>query len=405
MSKDSKEKTKPSFTSEVKSKFKREDNSKVPTATILSNAHTASNVHTTSNEYIESNAYTESNVRTASTVSTAEEVLSTLKKSGFLYRDYLKMSERWRERFLAFCTGKKTLPLLYDSTFKLIFNPEIHKNRLDSFLSEILGEKVEVKEILLPEDSMIAGENIVIMDIIVQLEDGSIADVEIQKDPYKFPGERISCYSSDIVMRQYTRVKSAMGTGFNYSGLSKVHTIVIYEKTSSKLPNIDSSYIHHGKVTFDTNLKLNMLQEYHLICLDIFKETAYHKEISNLAGWLTLLVTEDMDDVDYVIDTYPWLKEIYEEIALYRGNIQGVVSMYSQMFQETDESSLKYMVDILQEEINEQKEQLASKDEQLVSQAEQLTSQAEQLANKDEQLANKDAEIAALKELLEKSKH
>lgn len=37
----------------------------------------------------------------------------------------------------------------------------------------------------------------------MRMSDGSIANIEIQKVPYDFPAERISCYSADLVLRQY----------------------------------------------------------------------------------------------------------------------------------------------------------------------------------------------------------
>ncbi len=41
------------------------------------------------------------------------------------------------------------------------------------------------------------------MDIVVELEDGSIANVEAQKIGYAFPGQRSACYSADLLLRQY----------------------------------------------------------------------------------------------------------------------------------------------------------------------------------------------------------
>ena len=43
----------------------------------------------------------------------------------------------------------------------------------------------------------------IIMDMVVLMADGSIANIEIQKISYDFPAERISCYSADLVLRQY----------------------------------------------------------------------------------------------------------------------------------------------------------------------------------------------------------
>lgn len=47
-----------------------------------------------------------------------------------------------------------------------------------------------------------------ILDIIVELESGALANVEIQKVGYRFPGQRSACYSSDLIIRRYGRKKS-----------------------------------------------------------------------------------------------------------------------------------------------------------------------------------------------------
>ena len=65
---------------------------------------------------------------------------------------------------------------------------------------------------------MLPSTSLLLLDIIVQLEDGSIANVEIQKIPYTFPGERMSCYSADLLLRQYTRVKRGKRKYIHLSG-------------------------------------------------------------------------------------------------------------------------------------------------------------------------------------------
>ncbi|MDO5134254.1 MAG: hypothetical protein Q4D81_14925 [Eubacteriales bacterium] len=45
------------------------------------------------------------------------------------------------------------------------------------------------------------------MDIIVETADGSIVNIEVQKIGYMFPGERAACYSADLLLRQYQRVR------------------------------------------------------------------------------------------------------------------------------------------------------------------------------------------------------
>ena len=49
--------------------------------------------------------------------------------------------------------------------------------------------------------------SLLITDIVVEFEDGALADIEIQKIGYAFPGERSACYSADLLLRQYKRVR------------------------------------------------------------------------------------------------------------------------------------------------------------------------------------------------------
>ena len=70
---------------------------------------------------------------------TKEETLELLKKSPALHRSYQSLSYNWKERFLDFCIGKKSLPLTYDPFFKYLFVPEIHGGRLSRFVSSLLG--------------------------------------------------------------------------------------------------------------------------------------------------------------------------------------------------------------------------------------------------------------------------
>lgn len=72
--------------------------------------------------------------------------------------------------------------MLYDSFFKEVANPEYSQERLNDFLSVMLKQKVKILHVL-PNDSVrIALENsLLITDLVVELEDGSIANIEIQK--------------------------------------------------------------------------------------------------------------------------------------------------------------------------------------------------------------------------------
>ncbi len=91
--------------------------------------------------------------------------------------------------------------MTYDPFFKKIFHAEIYPERLSKFLSEIPGHPLEVKRMLPNERQRITDMGaLMIMDVLVEFATGELADVEIQKIGYLFPGQRASCYSSDTVM-------------------------------------------------------------------------------------------------------------------------------------------------------------------------------------------------------------
>lgn len=66
-------------------------------------------------------------------------------------------------------------------------------------LSLLLETKIRIKQIL-PNDSVrLADEyTLLITDIVIETEDGRIANLEIQKIGYAFPGQRTVCYSEAV---------------------------------------------------------------------------------------------------------------------------------------------------------------------------------------------------------------
>ncbi len=326
-----------------------------------------------------------------------EQVIGFLRRSPILYSRYQGLNKEWRKRFLDFCQGKKSLPLTYDPFFKWIFHPDIHPNRLSHFISCMLGITVRVLNVLPSEDSALIGGTLLIMELLGQLEDGSLVNVEIQKQGYAFPAERISCYGADLLMRQYARVKGVRGRDFTYRDIKKVYVIVIFEKSTREFHNVSTAYLHHGKTVFDTGLHMEFLQEYTLAALDVFKTFRYPKKKSEQTAWLSLLTTEDLEEAQKVIGEYPWLEEIYEEIAMLRQKPEEVLGMFSEALRILDENTLKYMIEELQKEVEEKEGML----EAAVGEKESILAQ---LAQKDAILEAKEKENMELKNLLKQYK-
>ncbi len=291
------------------------------------------------------------------TQKTKEEVLFNLKKSPDAYRRFLGLDERWQELFMAFCTGKKTLPVLYDTVFKKLMDPEVHRDRLEDCVSSLLGRKVKIRKVLPVEDILMDGETIMVMDILVELDDGSLVLVEIQKVPYYFPAERASCYSADLLLRQYNSLKSKKGKDFSYRDLQKVYTIILYEKSTAEFKTCNEIFVHHASTVCDSGLELNFLQEFYLIALDVFAKSEYakvKKPNDRINAWLSFFCTENTEDAIRLCEIYPWLSEAYKEMAGFAANPEELIGMFSEMLHELDRNTTRYMVDDMREKIEKQ---------------------------------------------------
>jgi hypothetical protein len=220
----------------------------------------------------------------------------------------------------------------------------------------------------------------------------------------------MSCYGADLLMRQYTRVKGQRGKEFSYRDIKKVYVIVIYEESPKELNEIPDHYIHYGKTIFDTGLRLSLLEEYCVIGLDVFRKISYPEEKSERNAWLSLLATEDLSEAERLVEAYPWLEEIYEEMAMLRQNPEEVLWMYSEALKILDENTMKYVVEQQQDKIKQMATEIVQKDAEIVQMAaerEQKNAELEQMAAEREQdkaeLKQQAAEIAALKKQLAES--
>lgn len=111
-----------------------------------------------------------------------EEVLQTLKQNPIVYARFLELTDGMQEDLIAFCMGNKGLKITWDPFFKAVFNPEIYGKRLSALLSAILKEKVTVKRALPNESNRLTAEgSLLIMDILVELESGGLANIEMQR--------------------------------------------------------------------------------------------------------------------------------------------------------------------------------------------------------------------------------
>ena len=293
-------------------------------------------------------------------IRTEGEVLKELREHKELWQTFCEWEDRYQKEYLDICTGVKGLKLLYDTYFKAVMNPDTRPERLNDFLSEILGRKIKILKVLPNESARIASESsLLIMDIVVQFEDGSIANVEVQKVGYLFPGQRCACYSSDLLLRQYKRIRLELGKSFTYKEIQKVYTIVLFEKSNSVFKSFSKDiYIHRFQQQSDSGIELNLLQEYTFICLDIFGDIIQNEDrkIENrLEEWLVFLSQDDPDMIIKLLNQNADFQEIYEEVYTICLNMERMMEMFSKELAILDRNTVKLMIDEMEEEVVEAK--------------------------------------------------
>ena len=368
---------------------------------------------------------------------------------------YLKSNEEWIGRYEDFLKGRKSLPLLYDPFFKKIFNPVERRDRLSELVSCLLGQKVTVLEVFPNEDSQFLGV-MIIMDMVVMMSDGSIANIEIQKISYDFQAERISCYSADLVLRQYKMItgnRKIRGAGSDrgsmngsskpsYKDMRPVHTIILFENSSSLISEVDEAlYFHVGKTKFNTGIKIKLLQDYVLVSLDTFKKYRYsdirkgrtevteydydrtqysEKQVTekmkiDRLKFLSLFVAETPEEIEQLIEIFPDLESVRLDINEYLERPKEVLNMFSEALRILDRNTAELMVDRMKDEMDElkvQKGKLEAQNGELEAQKGELEAQKGKLEAQNEALKSsfkekdaaieaKDAEIERLKKLLE----
>ena len=346
-------------------------------------------------------------------IRTEGEVLKELRENKQLWETFCGWEEKYQKEYLDICTGVKGVKLLYDTYFKAIMNPDTRPERLNDFLSKILGKKIKILKVLPNESAKIAAESsLLIMDIVVQFEDGSIANVEVQKVGYLFSGQRSACYSSDLLLRQYKRVRLELGKSFTYKEIKKVYTIVLFEKSNTAFTKFSKEqYIHRFEQKSDTGVEMDLLQEYTFICLDIFNNTIHNKGRkieSRLEEWLVFLSQDDPDMIINLLNCNPEFKKIYEEVYTICLNMERMMSMFSKELEILDRNTVKLMVDEMIEEYTKMTEEHAKRMEaldevgrQMEAKQEKLKADEEKLKADEEKLKANEVKLKARKEKLE----
>ena len=113
-------------------------------------------------------------------------------------------------------------------------------------------------------------------------------------------------------------------------------------------------------------MELNLLQKYVFLPLDIFRENMHNKGITDkLDAWLAFLSMDSPEVIVKLIKKYPEFTVMYEHIYNICRNVEGMMEMYSEELKILDRNTVKYMVDQMQNRIDEQKKEIEAQQQEI----------------------------------------
>ncbi|MDY2790542.1 MAG: hypothetical protein SOT70_07140, partial [Lachnospiraceae bacterium] len=128
----------------------------------------------------------------------------------------------------------------------------------------------------------------------------------------------------------------------------------------------------------------------------------HNKPIENkLEAWLTFFSAEEPDEIINLIESYPEFIPLYKDLSELCRNTKKVMGMFSKELQELDRNTVSYMIDEMQEEINQQKAELEGKDMALQEQKNKLEEKDVALQEQKNKLEEKDVALQEQKNKLE----
>ncbi len=133
----------------------------------------------------------------------------------------------------------------------------------------------------------------------------------------------------------------------------------------------------------DTGIQIELLQEYLLIPLDIFRINLQNKGIRDeLDAWLTILSVDEPERIEQLIRDYPQFIPMYEQIYEICRNTERVMELFSEELKILDRNTVQLMIDEMQEEIDVQKETIIQAKKQLTERDQEIERLKKLLAEK-----------------------
>ena len=148
---------------------------------------------------------------------------------------------------------------------------------------------------------------------------------------------------------------------------------------------------YHGRILsaeafacsyFNTDIKLNLLENIIFISLDTFRSVV-HNITTRQEAWLKFLTEDNPEKIVRFVNQYPEFLPYYQDIITFRKKPEELIHMFSDALREMDRNTERYMVEELNKQVEDLKTELNTR-----------------IAEKDSELAGKDALIQKLTDRL-----
>lgn len=327
-----------------------------------------------------------------------DDILTAINSDPIVLNTFNSFSSDDRKRIMQFLEGKRSLQILDDTFFNHVLRPDTAPERCESLISAIFGQDVSILSVLPREGLQITDiGSQVVMDIIVKISDGSIANVEMQRVGYLFPGERTSCYLADMTMRQYNLTRSKLGKSFSYRDMKPIRLIVIMDQSSAEFSAVAPEYMHTRISSYSSGAAVTDLEHVTYISLDTYRSLGQNEIKTKLDAWLTFFSYEDPEHVISLVNKYPEFLPLYRNIAEFRHKPEEVIGMFSEALKIMDRNTTKYMIDELKQTITDQNQTITDQNQTIADQNQTITDQNQTIADYSNKITTLEAENKALK--------
>ena len=162
----------------------------------------------------------------------------------------------------------------------------------------------------------------------------------------------------------------------------------LMETSTEDFHRFPEDYVHTFCPVSDTGLKLNLLQNYIFVPLDIFRKhldaVLYLPDdclITEREAWLAFLSSDDPKIILRILDQFPGIfRPLYDRICTMCRNTKEMIYMFSEELSILDKNTVMMMIEEQQETIEQQKQELSQKEETIDMQKQEIEQLRKELA-------------------------